>query len=240
MVFSRATLALAAVLVCACGSSSAQSSSVSSAGTSSATLSGPDASTTSSGGGTSTTSSGGPAAIACGPSSARTVAASSRARVYASHGVVVGCASGSQRRFVLGRSGLCIGATRVAPVSVTGVLAAYGAERCGVDTGSTQVIVRRLTDGAILTQTRATNTLIGPESYVQVTALVLARDGAAAWISTGSSIVGHRHIDEVHAYEQGTLRRLDSGSAIDLYKLELSGSHLRWKHGASWMTATLS
>jgi hypothetical protein len=168
------------------------------------------------------------------------LAGSGRARVYLSHGVVVGCAGGSQRRFVLGRSGICIGATRVAPVRVVGVLAAYGAERCGVDTGSTQVIVRRLTDGAILTQTLATSTLIGPESYVQVTALVLARDGAAAWISTGASIVGHRHIDEVHAYEHGALHRLDSGAAIDLYKLKLSGSHLRWKHGASWRTATLS
>jgi hypothetical protein len=155
------------------------------------------------------------------------------------HGVVVGCAGGSQRGFVLGRSGLCIGATRVAPVSVVGALAAYGAERCGVDTGSTQVIVRRLTDGAILAQTPATSTRMGPESYVQVTALVLARSGSAAWIASGASIVGHRHIVEVRAYEHGTLRRLDSGAAIDLYKLELTGSHLRWKHGANWKTATL-
>jgi hypothetical protein len=128
---------------------------------------------------------------------------------------------------------------RVAPVAVRGLLVAYGAQRCGVDTGSSQVLVRRLSDGSVLASRPATTTLLGAESYVSVSAIALASDGAVAWISVGASIVSQRRTIEVHALDRGGVRRLDAGSAIAPAVLELRGSVLRWRHGGEWRSARL-
>jgi hypothetical protein len=219
----RAALTVIAALLAACGSSAAHSSVGSGAQTSAA--------------GSSTGSTG---TLACGPSHAKTLGSSSQARVYASHGSVFGCARGS-RSFLIGQSGTCLGGhARIVPVAVTGVLAAYGSERCGVDTGSSTVLVQRLSTGAVLSQQAASSTSAGAESYTMVSAIVLARDGAVAWISVSNSIVGGRHISQVHALDRHGLRVLDQGRAIDSARLRLQGSTVSWKHAGHWRSAKLA
>jgi hypothetical protein len=125
-------------------------------------------------------------------------------------------------------------------VAVSGVLVAYGSQRCGVDTGSSTVVVRRLSDGVMLSQQPASITPIGPESYVMVTALVLAGDGDVAWISTSHSIVGGRGSTEVHAFDRRGVRLLDHGAGIDTAQLRLRHAKVSWKHGIAWRSATLA
>jgi len=184
---------------------------------------------------------GSPATVACGPASAKTLAASSKARVYLSRGLVYGCARGAKHPYRLGQRATCLGGSaRVAPVTVSGVLVAYGSQRCGVDFGGSTVLVRRLTNGSTVSQQPATTTSVGPESYVMVTALVLAGDGDVAWISVGHSIVGGHSATEVHALDRRGVRRLDNGAAVNSGQLRLAGSKVSWKHGTAWRSATLA
>jgi hypothetical protein len=175
----------------------------------------------------------------CGPKSAKTLAASHTARVYQQHGVVYGCSSHGVMTYTLGRSENCNVSVRVAPVTVTGNLAAYGAEQCGIDFGTTSVIVRRLTDGKQLADSPATSPP-GVESFQHVDSLVLKRDGAVAWIGDGSSIVGHgRRVVEVRKLDKQGLSVLDSGAGVHTGSLRLHRSTLRWHDGTQTRTATL-
>jgi hypothetical protein len=189
------------------------------------------------GGAAAATSSAG-AALPCGPAGARTLAASQQARVYVSGGIVYGCASNARKRIRLGEETSCIGTPLIDPVRVTGGLAAYGSETCGIDTGSTVVVVRRLTDGRQLRSKPATSP-VGPESYESVTSLVVARDGAVGWIATGQSVGNHHAVVEVWRSDRRGTARLDSGSAVRSRSLRLTGSTLRWRHGTGTRTAPL-
>lgn len=174
----------------------------------------------------------------CGPKAADTLASSHLARVYALHGAVFGCSAHGSTSYRLGRRDRCILATRIAPVTVAGELVAYGAERCGVDTGSTLVVVRRLTDGKQLLSAPATSPP-GVESYQSVDSLVLKRDGAVAWIAVGRSIVGTRRVVEVRKSDKRGQAVLDSSGALAPYSLRLRGSTLRWRDGKQTRSATL-
>ena len=219
----RSAILAVAFLLAACGSAAAGSSTTAAAGA-----------------GWSTTAPAGAGPAHCGPPGARTLAASSFARVYAVGGTAYGCSSGATKSFSLGQRLTCLGAPLLGPVTVTGELAAYGLERCGVDTGFTQVVVRRLTDGAQLRSLPATTGFLGPESYQSVDSLVLAGDSAVAWIGTGHSIVASHRDVEVQKADSHGQRRLDSGSAIKLGSLRLHGSTITWKHGGATRSATLS
>jgi hypothetical protein len=174
----------------------------------------------------------------CGPASGHTLAADAVARVYVIGDVVSGCASGGKRAYTLGHRRTCIASARVAPVALAGRVAAYGSERCGVDTGSTDVVVRRLTDGVQLHALPATRPP-GAESFQHVDSLVVKADGAVAWIATGSSIVGHRSLIEVHKSDRDGNALLDSGAAIALRSLRLHHSTLSWTDGSATRTAAL-
>src|SRR5947209_5680003 len=156
---ARTAMTVAAVLLCACGASSAQPASGSGAG------------------------SGAAAGVPCGPADGQTLAASRSGRVY-------GCAHGSARRYLLGSNSCRPAGPAIAPVAVAARLAAYGSSRCAVDTGTAEVVFRRLGDGTVLDRESATTARLRPESYVRVTALVLASDGAFAWISSAHSVIG--------------------------------------------------
>lgn len=106
----------------------------------------------------------------CGPLTARTLASSSHARVYALGAGAFGCAAGGRKSFRLGGTSTCIGADRVGPIVVAGEIAAFASERCGVDTGSTQVLVRNLRDGKHLSASEAAASP-GPESLTSVDSL---------------------------------------------------------------------
>jgi hypothetical protein len=174
----------------------------------------------------------------CGSASGHTLAADRVARVYAVGDTVYGCAKGGARPYVLGHRRTCVGSSRVAPVKLAARIAAYGLERCGVDTGSTQVIVRRLTDGSQMHAQAATSPP-GAESFQSVDSLVVKSDGAVAWIATGSSIVGGRKTIEVRRADRAGAALLDSGAEVVTHSLRLHRSTLSWKHGATSRTAAL-
>jgi hypothetical protein len=150
--------------------------------------------------------------------------------VYVVNGTAYGCSVvHAARRYPLGQRATCLGTPRVGPVAVAGELAAYGLERCGVDTGFTQVVIRRLTDGRQQRSFVATTNPLGPESYQSVGSLVLKSDGAVAWIGVTSSIVRHGNDIEVHRAEQHAQLLLDSGPGIDPASLRLRRSVLTWR-----------
>jgi hypothetical protein len=178
--------------------------------------------------------------IPCGPSTARTLAGDSRARVYASHGAAFGCAADGSKSYRLGVRTNCIGADLVGPFVVAGEISAYASERCGVDTGFTQVLVRNLRTGKRVSASPAA-TPPGPESFASVSALVARSDGAAAWVASATSIGNHGANVELRRVEGGgPSALLDSGSAIAPRSLRLRGTTLSWLHGGQRRSASLS
>ncbi len=178
------------------------------------------------------------ASAVCGPGMGHTLAENRQARVYSSHGRVLGCIAGGRRTVVLGSAGFCIGQDRIAPVVLSGELAAYGSERCGIDTGSTDVRVRRLSDGRRLAAATASDAP-GAESYTTVTSLVLKPSGSVAWIATASSLGTHRSLTQVRRLAAGKDVLLDSGARIDPRSLRLRRSNLTWRDGSSTRSARL-
>jgi hypothetical protein len=177
-------------------------------------------------------------ATRCGPASAKTLAANGKVRVYALHQVVYGCSVARGRSFRLGHAVRALAQARVGPVAVGGDLAAYGLESFGVDTVSTSVVVRRLTDGTQVKELRATRA-VGAEAFQSVGSVVVIADGAVAWIGSEHSIVGHSSAIEVHAAGAGGDRVLDSGPNIDPTSLRRRGSRLSWVDGGATRHATL-
>lgn len=177
----------------------------------------------------------------CNPPGSRTLASDTHARVFAAHKSIFGCSRPARRVTRLGRAGSCLGGESfVERVALAGETVAYGDHRCGVDTGFTEVVVLRLTDGHRLVSYAATEQPLGPESISSVGSLVLTPGGAAAWIGVGSSIVGHTRDVEVRAGHGHASRLLDSGPQIQPGSLRLNGSHLTWHHGQTTRSATLS
>jgi hypothetical protein len=180
------------------------------------------------------------AAGRCGPRSARTLAADSRARVYSTGNAVYGCAAGAHQSFRLGAAARSLREGRVGPVALAGVDAAYGLATFGVDTGSAQVIVRRLSDGRQLRSAPATQGRLGPESVQAVDALVVKANGAVAWIAEARSIISQRSaVIQVARDDARGNSVLDSGTGIDARSLRLHGSSLSWRDGSQTRSATL-
>ncbi len=229
----RRIIPLVCVLVlAACGTSAA--------GTGSRSATGPASGTTSTASGGSTSTASPTVAVACGPTGAPTLASGRHARVYVQDGTAFGCVAGVHARYALGHHGSCLMHASVAPVTIAGTLAAYGLERCGVDTGSTMVVVRRLDDGAVVRSAPATSRP-GPEGYQLVGSLVLRADGATAWIASARSLGRGVSIVEVWRLSRtGVLTRLDSGGAIAVGSLRLAGSTLRWRHGTAVKSARMN
>jgi hypothetical protein len=179
-------------------------------------------------------------AASCAPGGARTLASSSSARVYVTAGTVYGCSTHGLRSYVLGSSATCHGSARVATVAVAADLAAFGLERCGVDTGSTVVTVRRLTDDRQLRSFAATTRSL-PEAFQSVRSIAIRSTGAVAWIGVVTSIVGHGSVIEVHKADRNrSPALLDSGSAVVPGSLREHGARISWRHGTATRTAPLS
>ena len=176
----------------------------------------------------------------CGPQAARTIAQSPLARVYESAGNVYGCTDQGGGRVLLGSAGACERGAHIAPVAIAGVVVAYGSETCGIDTGSTLVVTRRLAGGRILAQNPATDGAVAPESYQSVDSLVVIADGATAWIATANSLARRAPVVQVHSWSSAGFQLLDSGLGVRTGSLRLRGSTLSWQHGDSVRTATLS
>ena len=182
------------------------------------------------------------AAVVCGPASAHTLVSGARARVYSQGGNVYGCAAGNSLDVKLGEARLCLGVTgRAGPaIALAGTLVAYPLEQCGVDTGSSSIFVRRLTDGRLRYHQSAWTLQIGPESYVTVGSIVVNRAGGVAWIASATSIVSRgAHGVEVAESSGAGVRKLDSGARIVAGSLALHGSRLTWRHGGATRAAKL-
>jgi hypothetical protein len=175
----------------------------------------------------------------CAPAGARTIAAASRAEVYSREQSVYGCATAGGH-YRLGGAGRCVRSHVVEAVAVTGRVAAYAVSSCGADMSSTEVIVRRLSDGRTLSSEDAVTHLTGPESIQSVSAIVVSAAGHTAWIGTSRSILSHRKSTEVLAETSTGVRRLDSGTAIGGNSLRLAGTKLTWTDGSNARSATLS
>lgn len=181
-----------------------------------------------------------PRSPVCGPAGAHTLASSSSARVYSRSEAVFGCAAGGARSYRLGQLGPCNGANHVSPVVLAGTVAAFGSERCGVDTASSQVIVRRLSDGGTLSRSPAITAAYGAEAFQAVTAVVVKRDGAVAWIATIHGIGVSGSPVEVHERDpHRAALLLDKGDSIRTGSLRRHGSRVSWRDGRSLRHATL-
>jgi hypothetical protein len=176
----------------------------------------------------------------CGRRQGHTLVQSDTARAYTLDGDVFACAIPAGVAYRLGSASVCVGSSRAGPVAIAGRLVAYGLERCGVDTGSTIVVVRRLTNGKRLHSDPATTRPVGPESYQTVDSLVVKRDGSDAWIAVANSLGTHGTGTEVHAHDTNGFALLDSGDGVNPSSLRLDGSQLTWRHGARKRSATLS
>ena len=175
------------------------------------------------------------ASAGCAPAGAQVKISDRRAQVYALQKAIYACDRRTRRTTKLGEATTCIATSQVERLALAADVVAYGLERCGVDTGSTSILVRRLSDGK---QLRNLSAITGPglvESFQSIDSLVVTPKGAVAWIATDSSVVAHGKRIEVHANR----RLLDSGPSIVSSSLRLHGSKLTWRNGARMRTATI-
>jgi hypothetical protein len=179
------------------------------------------------------------ASAACGPRAAKTITADSRARVYAAGSGVYGCAPG-RRAFLLGRRVRSHPPqSEVGEIALTGAVVGYAASESGVDTLSTQVVVRRLDTGRTLHDVNAVRGTLGPEFFEGVDALVVKADGAVAWIARGGSIVQKEGTVEVNRIDRRGEATLDSTTHSFMGSLTLRGTRLSWRHAKALRTSTL-
>lgn len=147
-----------------------------------------------------------------------------------------GCANGDRGRFRLGKRSRC----SVDPVTVAGVLVAYGLEKCGTDNCASKVLVRRLSDGKVLDALPAfkgpAGTGVSPTS---VNSLVLKPDGAVAWIASGCSIDSPPPDLQVYRAIDRRASLLDMGKTIGARSLRLHGATVSWRHSARTRSARL-
>jgi hypothetical protein len=109
----------------------------------------------------------------CAAPVSHTLAADDAARIFAFNGAIYGCIDSTGVRRNLGGDGVCnLPAGRVGPVRLVGVTVGYGLRSCGVDTASSQVLVRDLARPKPLTDVPATTLPLRAESFVSVASLV--------------------------------------------------------------------
>jgi hypothetical protein len=177
----------------------------------------------------------------CLPQGAHTLAGDNVAVVFSWHGSIYGCLAATGARENLGGARVCnVPRGRVGPVKLVRAIVAYGLETCGVDAGSSDVVVRNLTTARRLADPVAGTLPRGPESFVSVTSLALRGDGAVGWIARDDSLVGQRPTTyEVHSFTAGKASLLDSGTSIAPGSLRLAGARMTWRHGSATRSATL-
>jgi hypothetical protein len=177
------------------------------------------------------------AATPCRPPGAHLLASDPHAQVYALDNAVYGCDRNTHEATKLGVTTNCVAAARVDHLALAGDVVAHGVDRCGVDAGSTTVIVRRLSDGKQLRAYPAIRGPVGPESYESLGSLVVKPDGAVAWIATARSIVRASGGETIQVHANGML--LEAGPGIKPHSLRLHGSRLTWRWGSQlqhWAT----
>jgi hypothetical protein len=177
----------------------------------------------------------------CPPAHAQVLARSPTARVFSLGGASPRIGSGSTAVYgclVRGGNPIALAPgpfarSHVGPVKLAGDVVAYGFTLLGVDTAQGSVRVLDLAGLRRLHDLPATSPPRHPESFTNVTALVLTRAGAVAWIGQKGGI-GQRPTFEVHRADRSGAALLDSGAAIAPGSLRLSGHSVSWRdHGRS-------
>jgi hypothetical protein len=177
----------------------------------------------------------------CGRHQGHTLAQGDSARVYTLNDGAYGCAIPNGVVYKLGSASVCNGRPgRAAPVALSGRIVAYGLATCGIDTGTSVVVVRRLTNGKRLHRDASVTGPVGAESFETVESLALEPSGSDAWITVTNSVASHGSSVEVHAHDSGGAVLLDSGAGIDPRSLRLAGSKLTWRHDGKLRSAQLS
>ena len=160
--------------------------------------------------------------------SGRVEAIGPQARVVRHDGVLYGCARQNDRVTVLGGQS-CLGPggrVRASNPHLAGPVVALVHTSCGVDTAAAEVVSRDLRSGRTLRSSAAALRAAGPESFTDVTALVVDARGDLAWISQTRSIATHRSTVELDRVDQRGAAVLDTGGGVS--GLRLRGRRLRW------------
>lgn len=179
------------------------------------------------------------ASVACGPAHAKTLVADRSARVYSRGGNVYGCARAGHGSFRLGSKANSMSEGRAGPIALAGVNVAYGLTYYGVDTISADVVVRSLTNGAVLRRESSWIGTVGPEYFQTVDDIVVKRDGSVAWIaSAGSVISGKATETEVEKSDKiSSDALLGKNKRIRRHSLRLHGSEVTWLIGSNQKAA---
>jgi hypothetical protein len=175
---------------------------------------------------------------ACAPRQAHIVMSDRQAQVYARGGTTFACARRGGARLRLGTTASCIAHDLAQRVALRGMVVAVARETCGIDTGSTEIIVWRLGRRLPLARGPAAVAL-RPESYTTVTALLISRRGNAAWIAATHSLGAAGGQVEVRSLIDGRDIVLGSGSDIATRSLRLRGTELTWRDGGTDRSASL-
>jgi hypothetical protein len=123
---------------------------------------------------------------------------------------------------------------RAGPVALAGVDVAYGLTYYGVDTISADVIVRSLTNGAVLRRVDSWSGSVAPEYFQTVDDVVVKRDGSVAWIATEGSIISRNETStEVEKSDKiSSHALLGKSKRIRRHSLRLHGSQVTWLVGS--------
>jgi hypothetical protein len=125
-------------------------------------------------------------------------------------------------------------------VAVAGELVAFGFQSCGVDTETSRVVIRRLSDGKLLLTAAAGKPRPGIAAHLdRVGSVVIRPDGGVAWISDQWWLDSAHDTIEVHRVDRRGTRILDVSPEISSTSLRLHGSHLSWRHGELTMFSSL-
>ena len=170
----------------------------------------------------------------CGPSHAKTLADDHGARVYLVSGNVYGCARAGHQSYRLGSASNSMSEGRAGPVALAGVDVAYGLTYYGVDTISADVVVRSLTNGAVLRRVDSWSGTVAPEYFQSVDDIVVKRDGSVAWIATEGSIISNNSSStEVEKSDKiASHALLDKSAKIRRHSLHLHRSQVTWLVGS--------
>jgi hypothetical protein len=209
-------------------------------GSGTGTMSGSGTGTTSgSGTGTTTSAAGATGDPVCGPRGAHTLAANGHGRVYAVGSSIYACSLHPRRHYLLGHKS-CLGHGHgIGPVALHGSDLAFGERSCGVDTITSTIQAQPLSGGAAWYSLSAHSGVGKPESFTQVTAIVLGANRAVAWISSTGSIMSHGRVVQVQVHDRRGQRTLDAAASIAPDSLRLHGATLHWRHGSTQRSAPL-
>jgi hypothetical protein len=198
----------------------------------------------------------GVASRGCSPARSHLLIGDARAQVYElpenAHfeSPIYGCAYRHGRSYSLGQIGecgsseACEGIAR-GTLTLAGPIVAYERFYAGGFAGSSEwkVAVWDLRTGRPLYEVPTGTPSAPSPGYVGVgaiTALVLKRDGAAAWIAEDNELsFGHAPFYDVEAFDYSGIRVLASGTGIGPRSLALKGSTVSWNNGYRRFAARL-